>query len=474
MHLTRLIAPLDLRAVLTYLSALSHLLALVLTAPLAVAMLAGEWRLALVFLLLIISALVVGRFRPLTWSPGLEVREGLVVTALAYLLFALAGTLPFWQVAPFADSFFESMSGFTTTGLSVLDLNGLPTSLLFFRAYSQWLGGAGIIILSLVLLLGPGQAAFTLYASEFGEENLVGSVVATARVVLKVYLSLTLLGFIAFWAAGMTPFDACLHIMSTISTGGFTTHPEGIARYISHPGIILTITFFMLAGALSFPLYYFFRTDPGRFFGDEQLRALLLIVVLSTLFVIVTAAGAPLTQFFTTTSALTTTGFSITPPSQWPENLRTTCIILMVIGGTAGSTAGGIKIFRLVIIAKLVSRQLFSLLLPRETVLITKLGDQLVSEEEIRRIFSFVSLYFAILILSTLILVTGGFSPADAIFESASALGTVGLSSGITGPDLALSHKLLLIFDMWAGRLEILPILITLYPGRWWRQRSPS
>ncbi|MDH3359999.1 MAG: TrkH family potassium uptake protein [Desulfobulbaceae bacterium] len=474
MHLTRLIAPLDLRAILTHLGALSRLLALILVVPLMVALAAGEWSLALIFIILSITTFIVGYFRPLSWDPPLEIREGLVVTALAYLLFALIGSLPFCKVAPFADSFFEAMSGFTTTGLSVLDLNHLPTSLLFFRAYSQWIGGAGIIILSLVLLLGPGQTSFTLYTSEFGEENLVGNVIATARIVMKVYLGLTLFGFLAYLVAGMTPFNAILHIMATISTGGFSPHPDSIGQYQNNHGITITITLFMLAGAISFPLYYFLRSEPGRFLRDEQFRTLLLITGLAALFIIITTAGKPSEQIFATTSALTTTGFSITPPNQWSSTLWTTCVILMVIGGTAGSTAGGIKLFRLIIMAKLIYRQLLSLLLPKETVLVTKLNNKTVNNDETHRIFAFVSLYLAILALSTLLLVTGGFTPADAIFESASALGTVGLSCGITSPKLALGYKLLLIFNMWAGRLEILPVLISLYPGRWWRQRNTT
>ncbi|MDH5298486.1 MAG: TrkH family potassium uptake protein [Desulfobulbaceae bacterium] len=475
MHLARIIAPLDLRAVLTHLCRVTRLLALVLTLPLAVALLFREWTQAATFALLAAMAFLIGRIRLLPWSPDLEAREGLVVTALTYLLFALAGSVPFLAVAPFADSFFESMSGFTTTGLSTLDVEILPQSLLFFRAYSQWLGGAGIIVLSLVVLMGPGQAAFTLYGSEFGEENLVGSVIATARVVLKAYATLTALGFVAFLAVGMAPFDSMLHVMATLSTGGFSTHTASIGHYQGANGVLLAVTLFMFLGAVSFPLYYHLRRDPGRFRRDEQLRGLLTIGFVAALTAFAVTGFKPhrlLPWLFEMVSSLTTTGFCLTPPAQWPADIRLLSVILMVIGGTAGSTAGGIKLFRLIITARVALRQLIALLLPRETVLATKLNDEPVSDNEIRQIFAFLFLYLAILVFSTLLFTMGGYSLADALFESSSALGTVGLSSGITSPELATGFKLLLIFDMWAGRLEILPILITFYPGRLWRQRS--
>ncbi len=472
MHLTRLIAPLDLRGVHTVLCALLRLLALLLMVPLAMALLSADWRLAATFAGVAVTAALLGRFPSQPWTPELGAREAMVVTALAYLLFALAGSVPFLTVAPFIDSLFEAMSGFTTTGLSTLDAAALPRTLLFFRAYAQWLGGAGIIVLSLVVLMGPGQAASALYASEFGEENLVGSVIATARVVFRAYLTLTGLGFLAFLAVGLAPFDALIHVLATLSTGGFSSHAASIGHYGAAPAVQLVVALFMLAGAVSFPLYYFLRHDPDRVRRDEELRALVVIAAAATLIAFAVSGFAPhrlIPWLFEMVSALTTTGFCLTPPDQWPHAIRFLAILLMVIGGTAGSTAGGIKIGRLLVLAKVAGRQLLELLLPRETVLTTKLDGTPIHDAEIRQLLAFVALYLAILACSTLALTLGGFPIDGALFESTSALSTVGLSVGITGPALPAALKGVLIFDMWAGRLEILPVLATLYPGRWWR-----
>ncbi|MEA1993969.1 MAG: potassium transporter TrkG [Euryarchaeota archaeon] len=164
---------------------------------------------------------------------NLELIDALIVTALTYLLFALLGSLPFLPIMPPINGFFEAISGFTTTGLTMAEEATLPLSLHFFRAYSQWLGGMGIIIVSLAILLRPGKAAFRLYETEFGEENIIGSVVATAKMIIWLYLILTVVGFVAYLIAGMGPFDGLIHILTTIPTGGFSRFSESIGHYHS-------------------------------------------------------------------------------------------------------------------------------------------------------------------------------------------------------------------------------------------------
>ena len=477
MHLIRYIAPLDLRAVGAYLGAALQLLGALLLVPLGVALLAREFPEAILLALAALGALLVGygsaRRRPAT----LELKEGLVVTALAYLTFGLVGAIPFLTQTSFLDALFESMSGVTTTGLSVLDPEALPRSLVFLRAYMQWLGGAGIIVLSLAVLLRSGPAAFRLYASEYGEENLIGSVIATARVVLGVYLFLTALGFLAFVAAGLGPWDALLHALATISTGGFSPYAESVGRFAGSSSFIpLAVTLGMLLGAVSFPLYWRARREGlSALGGDVQLRALLGFAALGTL-VLWGLAGWRSSELipalFHATSALTTAGFQLSDPRTWPEGSTAFAIGLMVLGGSAGSTAGGLKLFRLVLLFKLVHRLIVRALLPEEARVPVKLQGVAVPDRELELIAGFFALYAGWLGVSTLLLALAGFSLEQALFESASALGTVGLSLGVTSPELVGWAKLVLIADMWAGRLEILPVLVALYPGAWLAQRK--
>lgn len=480
MQLTRYIAPLDLRAVLIHLAAVLRLLGVILAVPFVAALIAQEFGLSAIFGGLALVAWLCGWAGARARRPDLEFKEALVVTAFAYLIFGFVAALAFLPVAPFIDGFFEAMSGFTTTGLSVMDVERLPKSLLFFRAYSQWVGGAGISVLSLVVLLGPGKSAFQLYASEFGGENLVGSVVATARIVTKIYLLLTLLGLLVFFAAGMEPFDALLHVMATLSTGGFSPYRQSIGHYdgAEHHIVELAVTIFMILGAVNFPLYYFARIEgPRRMFQDLQVRYLIAIVVAAALLFYGFAGWRPerfLDSLFQATSALTTTGFSLGEPSSLSDERKFLSVLLMTIGGTAGSTAGGIKIFRLIVMLKLSAWLVFRALLPQEAKVSITYGGLAVSDTELRQVFGFLILYAALICISSLVFVFHGFAIPDSVFESASALGTVGLSAGVTSPDLPFGLKLLLIFDMWVGRLEILPVLVALCPAAWMRKRRAT
>jgi trk system potassium uptake protein TrkH len=472
--LDRYIAPLNVIAVATYSLALLQLLGVLLLVPCLVSLMTGEYLYATIFAGMAAGAYLMGFARTFFKRSTLEIKEAIVVTALAYLLFATIGSIAFLPVGPFIDGFFEAMSGFTTTGLSVMESERLPTSLLFFRAYCQWIGGAGIMILSLAVLLTPGRSAFRLFASEYGKENLVGSVTATARVVTVIYLVLTVLGFVVFFFAGMTVREAALYIMATVSTGGFSPHNESAGHYAG-PAVLAALCLFMILGAVSFPLYHSARTEGiRRFFQDLQFRWLVGVLAAATLLASrfdLSDPHALLVNFFSFTSALTTTGFELVRTSSLSNGSSLIVVLLMIIGGSAGSTAGGIKLIRLVLFFRLAHWFVLRALLPEETVLPVKYRELVISERELMQVFAFFFVYLSLLFLSALLLVLLGFDIKASLFESASALGTVGLSAGITSPDLAPWGKLLLAFDMWAGRLEVLPLLVLFYPGTWRRWR---
>lgn len=408
---------------------------------------------------------------------NLTALEALVVTALAYLLFSILGAVLFLPVAPFVDGFFEAMSGITTTGLSVMPVESLPATLLFFRSYSQWIGGAGIVIVSLLLLMGPGLSAFRLYSSEYGEINLAGDVKSTAKVVIKIYLALTSLGFMAFWASGMGGFYALLHIMSAVSTGGFSPFNASIGAY-PNPAIRIIVVVFMVAGGISFVSYHALQNRNWRyFFRDQQLRALALLIGATTLLFFLAegifSADLP-SSLFHAASAVSTTGFGVSDCSLWPAAAKFATVLVMFVGGGAGSTAGGIKLFRLFVAFHLIKRLAARMLLPAEAKLSFTYDRRVVGEEEIMAAGGIIIAYLLFISATALALTAAGIDIADAIFESTSALATVGLSVGVTSQGMSAWAKVLLSFNMWAGRLEILPVLILLYPPIWRRKRRET
>lgn len=467
------IRPADWHSVLYQLSGTLGLYGILTIVPFVASLVLGEFLYAQIFAALFVGATAVGfgGRRLLSGTGQMKLTDALIVTALVYLVFSLVGAIPFLTEKPFLDCLFESMSGFTTTGLSTFSEPNLPLSLHFFRSYAQWLGGMGIIVLSLAILLRPGKTAFKLYSTEFGETNILGSVISTAKAVIKVYLSLTVLGYVAYLLAGMGPFSALIHILTTIPTGGFSLYSNSIGHYNS-PVISFTVSIFMILGAISFPLYYIsLKEDLKGFFEDHQVQTLLILVLVGTLIFTLTFGSTfedIVPGLFQTSTAITTTGYNTVPTSPLSDGNKFVTILLMVIGGGTGSTAGGIKIFRLLVLLGMIRVTFFRTLLPKEAKLPLKFGNLTVTEEEAESIFSFFTAYLIILAVSTMIIVwIEDFSLIDSLFEVASAEGTVGMSVGITSSALNPISKLILIVNMWLGRLEIVPVLVALYPKSW-------
>jgi trk system potassium uptake protein len=472
MPLWRFIIPLDRRAVLRHLGAVLRLLALVLVLPAAVAVAAGDVPQTLAFAAAAAVAGAVGWLAGRGELPDLKAHEAMVVTALTYLIAALVGMPAFLTVAPPVDALFESMSGFTTTGLTLMDEPGLPVSLLFFRAYSQWLGGLGIIVLSLVVLAGSGSAAAKLYSSEFGEQNITGSVFAMGRIVAVVYTGLTAAAVAALAAAGAGWPDGVLHALALVSTGGFSPFAESIGAYDSTAVTGVTVLFMLLA-AVSVPLYYLtWRVGWRRLLGDAQLR-LLLALVLAGSAVAVAFEGwrDGLDALFHVVSAATTTGFELSEPSEWAEGTRLLAIGHMFVGGATGSTAGGLKLLRALVLLLLAGWALTRAMLPREAKVPLRIQHIAVPEVDLRHAVVLLVGLIALVFASALLLTAAGEPWDAALFEATSAANTVGLSVGVTRPELADWAKLVLVGNMWAGRVEILPVLLLLHPANWRRGR---
>jgi len=476
MPLEKHIQPVNRNTVLTHLALGAGLIGLTDLVPALYSLPVGEYRYTAVFGSLSVFLMVVGfgiYRRRESSTKELMLKDGLAVTALSYLLFGLVNACAFLPVAPFIDGFFEAMSGFTTTGLTVLDVAALPRTLLFFRSFSQWIGGLGIIILSLALLLRPGKAIFQLYSTEFGGENIKGSVIGTARIVVKIYLILTAIGFLAYILAGMGLSDALIHILSTLPTGGFSNYPDSIGHF-GPTAVPLVVCLFMILGAISFPLYY--RLARGNFRSlrtNLQVRGLVVVLLAAALvFFILLGPGRPraVPALFQAVTSLTTAGYNIIDSGALSSTDKVLTIVLMNVGGATGSSAGGIKIFRLLAVLALMRWLVLKALLPREARFPVAVGRMRMADEDIKMLAAFLCAYVIMLGLSTLaVLWIEGFSFLDTLFEISSAMGTVGLSAGVTSPHLSLGTKLILILNMWMGRLEIIPVLVVFYPRTWLR-----
>jgi trk system potassium uptake protein TrkH len=474
MPIEKFVRPIDRNTVLIHLALGVGLIGLTDLIPALISIVVGEFQYTLIFgsLGIVLTLLGFGIYRRRESSAReLQLKDGLVVTALSYLLFGAVNAFVFLPVVPFIDGFFEAMSGFTTTGLTVLDVSAAPRTLLFFRSYSQWVGGLGIIIISLAILLRPGKAIFQLYSTEFGEENIKGSVIATARIVARIYLILTAVGFCAYLVSGMGLFDALVHILSTLPTGGFSSYPDSIGHFQAS-AIPYVVCLFMILGAITFPLYYrFARRDFKSLYTNMQVRGFMAILLIGALlfWALFGLARPWLTPaLFQSVTSLTTTGYSTIEVGSLSSTSKVLTIMLMNIGGTTGSTAGGIKIFRLLAILALLRWLVLQALLPREARLPLAIAGLKVGDEDVKMLAAFLAGYVVLLGLSTFaVLWIEGFPFLDTLFETSSAMGTVGLSTGLTSPDLTSWTKLILILNMWIGRLEIIPVLVVFYPRTW-------
>ena len=478
MTLSRFIEPLDRRSVLVHLGALLRLGAPVFLVPALVAAAAREWPEALSFGGVAALAFVAGGLRWRSRLRGrakdLGLRDALLVTAAGYLAFALLGALPLLRHGAPVDAFFDSVSGFTTTGLGMLDPEKLPFSIQFFRAWSQWIGGAGIAVLSVAVLLPPGTTAARLHESEAERSGLVGSVVATARVVLAAYLALTVGAVVLLALAGTPSWEALLHGLAAISTGGFSPRSESLAAG-DGAARLLALAFVMLAGAISMRSWARLRSEgPGALARDPQLRLLLIAAAVGALLFAADAGfaeGRRVPAFVDAVSTLSTTGFAVEDPARWSEGRKLGATALMLVGGSTGSTAGGLKLLRVLLLLKVVGWVVRRSLLPKEATVPLRLQGEPVSELVLRQAGAVAGLHLLVVAAGTVALAACGAGGLDALFESASATGTVGLSTGVTSPDLPVWGKLVLCLQMWAGRLEVLPLLVAGHPRTWFAQR---
>jgi trk system potassium uptake protein TrkH len=453
---------------------ISLTLAVLLLVPTLFAAVSGDWDLARWLggaSLAPALALAVAAGLPPARGP-LQANEALVVAALAFVL-AAALMSPALTASgmPLADAWFEAVSGVTTTGLSmVTDPEDKSPAFLFARSWMQWFGGLGIIVLSLAL--APGRAAdMRRMADTVSEEEDLGASVRThARQMVVIYPLLTLAAVAGVWAAGLPPFQAVIHSLSAVSTGGFSGFSGSLADVPS------SVRFTLLAAAFlgALPLLLLHRGVSGGWAGlwrDLELRALVAAVLITTLGLSLFANAAAPDVLAQALSAQTGTGFSTIDIDALDPQAKLVLILSMVTGAGVGSTAGGVKLLRVLILIRVVQITLLRVHMPRHAVLEPELGGRALRPEQIQHALVVALLFLAVIICSWLPFIAAGYPPLDALFEVVSATATVGLSTGIATPELDPWLKGLLTLDMLAGRVEIVALLVLLYPGTWHRPR---
>jgi len=463
--------------VLKYFGQLCFVLALLTLVPLVVSIILGDYRVTLRYSVVVVGVFTTGFFLQRLPTPKrIQTNEAMVVTALAFLFAALVMTWPTMASGlSFADALFETISGVTTTGLSVTaSVADKPPIFLFSRAWMQWVGGLGIVILFVATMIRPGLAAKRIGDLEDYEEDLVGSTRAHARRVIIVYSILTGFGIIILGLLGARWFNSVIYSLSAVSTGGFSPHDASLAG-LSSQWLQAIVILLSVAGAIPLVLYSRSFREGGRvLIQDRQLQGLLISGFVATLLValFLTRDGFSWIQALhhgalNAFSAQSTAGFSTLDISQINAGAKLTLIFSMLLGGGVGSTAGGIKILRLAILMQILYVFLQRPGMPRQAVAEASLGRRRLETDEIQNALSIVFVFLTFIGISWLIFVGMGHNPFDSLFEVVSAIGTVGLSSGISTPDLHPILKGVLCADMLLGRLEIIAWLVLFYPRTW-------
>lgn len=472
------------RVVLKYSGQLGLMLAVLTLVPLGFALVQAEWGIAVRLTILCAGLLLLGGVLARLPAPArIQNNEALTVTALAFVFSALFMSWPLMSEGmPFMDALFEAVSGVTTTGLSTLgSVEHRSATFLFSRAWMQWYGGLGIVVLSVALLLGHHAVARRLADPVASGEELMVTARTHARHSLIVYLLLTLLGVAIVWSLTGDGFNAVLHVLSAVSTGGFSSFDNSLPGFES---AIVTVALIAVSflGAVSLPLYWrIFHTGWGggsrTMFADIELRALLVgcLLVGGLLSWLGWLHGNETPWYhgmMMSFSAQTTVGFSTLSVEGMDPASKLVMIFSMLVGGSVGSTAGGVKLLRLLILLRLLQLTIRSSAMPPHAVAEPYLAGQKLETDEMLRVLQLILLFIGIMVLSWLPFVALGYDPLDALFEVASACGTVGLSTGIARPDLETGLKGILCFDMFAGRLEIIALLVVMYPRNWLGRRG--
>lgn len=455
--------------------------------PALVGALYREGRPSLSFLAAAVLCLICGFFlrRKRPKQTDLYIREGFASVALSWTAMSVFGALPFLftgEIPNFIDALFETVSGFTTTGASILsNVEALSHASLFWRSFTHWVGGMGVFvfIMAILPLMGGGTSMNLMRAESPGPSvgKLVPRVKDTAKILYEIYIALTLIGAVVFCICGLNLFDSLTTIFGTVGTGGFGTYNDSVMRF--SPLQQNMITLFMILSGINYSAYFcLLRRQFKDAFSIEEVRVYLLIILGSVAVIAWNIHGMYPTlfesirhAFFQVGSIITTTGFSSTDFDAWPQLSKTILIMLMFIGACAGSTGGGIKISRILLLIKSIRRELSTMIHPRMVKKISMDGH-VMPHETMRSLNVFIAVYFIMLFSSVLIVGIDNYDFTTNFTAVLATLNNIGPGLEMVGPTQNFSifspfSKCVLIFDMLAGRLELFPMLILLKPSCW-------
>ena len=473
-----------LSVITKYIGQLLIVHAILILAPLIVSLMFAEYDASIryFFVILIILTLALPTTRIQT-PEQIQANEALVIVALAFVLSPLLMLYPMNTAGlSMPDTLFEAVSAVTTTGLTtVANIEDTSPTFLFTRAWMQWYGGLGIVVLSVALLIRHQLAARRL-TETIASENLLTTARTHARRMLGIYLTFTLVGFLILFALSADGFLALTHTLSAISTGGFSTCTDSLAAF-DKPASAYAVIGLAFLGATPLPLYYLIRQKNWRVtLSDMELRTLLILGIISSLLLGVfiylqtgwafsEVVGHALLIGF---SAQTTAGFTSLNIGEMSDASKAVLMGSMFVGGGVGSTAGGVKILRLLILLRLIQVLLQRTTMPSHAVNEPRLAGKLLEPDDIQRALMLILMFFFVILISWFIFLVFGYPALDSLFEVVSATGTVGLSTGITHAELHPVLKMVLCLDMLLGRLEIVALLVVLYPPTWFGKRMKT
>jgi len=416
----------------------------------------------------------------------IRVKEGLAIVALGWLVFSFFGALPFvfsGSIPSFIDAFFETVSGFTTTGATILnDIESLPKGILFWRSFTHWIGGMGILVFTLALLPILGIGGFQILKAESPgpvTDKIAPKVKDTAKVLYITYITITISEILLLMFGGMSLYEATLHTFGTVGTGGFSPRSLSIGAYNS-TYIHVVISIFMILSGVNFSLY--FAIYHGKWkdaIKDGELKLYLLFVSISTVLIGINLNFVGDTNIFIAlrdalfqvSSIITTTGYATVDFDQWTTFSKTILFLLMFVGASAGSTGGGIKNIRILVLLKMIKREIVKIFHPRAMVPV-KVNNKIITNDTVSGIISFFALYILLFVVGTIIISLEGIDIESAASSVAATLGNVGPGFGFVGATQTYSEfsnfsKLVFSLLMLLGRLELFTFVVFIVPKSW-------
>lgn len=435
-------------------------------------------------ILMIITSILIEKIFPKT-TKKVSPKDGLLIVSLTWIVVSVFGALPLYiskSVPTYTDAFFEIVSGFTTTGASIIsNIEELPKSIVLWRSMTHWIGGMGILVFTLILLPKLGVGGFQIFKAE-SPGPVAGKIEAkmsdTAKRLYIIYMFITVVLYILLRAGGMTIFDAVIHTLGTVGTGGFSSKSDSIGAY-SGSYIPIVMTVFMIICGTNFTMhYYLYKGKIKDIINDNEFRAyyIIIFIAIATIGINLYTSGYGTVKktfidtAFQTASIMSTSGFATADFDLWPTLSKLMLLILFFFGSCAGSTAGGMKIIRIVVVTKMMKREIQKAIHPKAVVPI-RVNNKIVNEEVVLGIYSYLSVYMAIFIISSGIIATSGVDLITAISSVVTMLSNVGPGFSTVGPTcnfafFAGGYKLLFCALMLLGRLEFFTLLALIMPAR--------